>query len=254
MPEGPLGRISLAFAPSNGNHVFALIDSQKGSLFESKDLGEKWEKVTDTRLINVRPWYFSVIAVSPADENKLYFGSFNLVTSIDGGLGLDHLPWSSTFDPASVQAIQLDQDLFHALFAVALVVALVILALSYVVRSALLEVLVVLAPLAALCTVLPDTRPYAKRWLRLFMVTVFMQMVQLVVLRVAATTGFVAGDGIAASLYGLATLWIMLKVPGALHSASHMESRANSMGHHVERAMHRAMAPPRRAVRRRAST
>jgi photosystem II stability/assembly factor-like uncharacterized protein len=85
MPEGPLGRISLAFAPTNGNHVYALIHSQKGSLFESKDLGEKWEKVTDTRLINVRPWYFSVIAVSPADENKLYFGSFNLVTSIDGG-------------------------------------------------------------------------------------------------------------------------------------------------------------------------
>jgi photosystem II stability/assembly factor-like uncharacterized protein len=85
LPEGPIGRISLAFAPSNGNHVYALIHSQKGTLFESKDIGEKWEKVSDTRLINVRPWYFSVIAVSPADENKLYFGSFNLVTSIDGG-------------------------------------------------------------------------------------------------------------------------------------------------------------------------
>ncbi|HEY6931739.1 MAG TPA: glycosyl hydrolase, partial [Thermoanaerobaculia bacterium] len=85
LPDGPLGRISLAFAPSNGNHVYALIHSQKGTLFESKDIGEKWEKVSDTRLINVRPWYFSVIAVSPADENKLYFGSFNLVTSIDGG-------------------------------------------------------------------------------------------------------------------------------------------------------------------------
>ena len=85
MPEGPLGRISLAFAPSNGNHVYALIHAKKGSLFESKDLGEKWEKLSDTRLINVRPWYFSVIAVSPADENKIYFGSFNFVSSIDGG-------------------------------------------------------------------------------------------------------------------------------------------------------------------------
>lgn len=85
MPEGPLGRISLAIAPSNGNHVYALIHSKKGILFESKDLGEKWEKLTDNRTINVRPWYFSLIAVSPADENKLYFGSFNLVTSIDGG-------------------------------------------------------------------------------------------------------------------------------------------------------------------------
>ena len=85
MPDGPLGRISIAFAPSNGNHVYALIHANKGILFESKDLGEKWERLADTRLINVRPWYFSVIAVSPSDENKLYFGSFNLVTSIDGG-------------------------------------------------------------------------------------------------------------------------------------------------------------------------
>ena len=85
MPEGPLGRISLAIAPSNGNHVFALIHAKKGLLFDSKDLGEHWEKLTDSRLIDVRPWYFSVIAISPADENKLYFGSFNLVTSIDGG-------------------------------------------------------------------------------------------------------------------------------------------------------------------------
>ena len=85
MPEGPLGRISLAIAPTNGNHVYALIHARKGILFESKDLGEKWEKLSDTRLVNVRPWYFSVIAVSPADENKIYFGSFNLVTSIDAG-------------------------------------------------------------------------------------------------------------------------------------------------------------------------
>ncbi len=85
MPEGPLGRIALAIAPTNGDHVYALIHAKKGILYESKDLGEKWERLTDSRTINVRPWYFSVIAVSPADENKLYFGSFQLVTSIDGG-------------------------------------------------------------------------------------------------------------------------------------------------------------------------
>jgi photosystem II stability/assembly factor-like uncharacterized protein len=85
MPEGPLGRISIAIAPTNGSHVFALIHAKKGILFESKDLGEHWEKVTDNRTISVRPWYFNVIAVAPNDENKLYFGSFNFVTSIDGG-------------------------------------------------------------------------------------------------------------------------------------------------------------------------
>ena len=59
MPEGPLGRISIAIAPTNANHVYALIHSKKGILFDSKDLGEHWEKLTDNRTINVRPWYFS---------------------------------------------------------------------------------------------------------------------------------------------------------------------------------------------------
>src|SRR6202171_1302831 len=54
-------------------------------LWGSTDGGAQWERLTDSPTINVRPWYFSVIAVPPADENKLYFGSFNLVTSIDGG-------------------------------------------------------------------------------------------------------------------------------------------------------------------------
>src|SRR5512143_846002 len=56
IPDGPLGRISLAVAPSNGNHVYALIHAAKGTLYESKDLGARWEKLSDTRLINVRPW------------------------------------------------------------------------------------------------------------------------------------------------------------------------------------------------------
>ena len=57
--------------------------------------------------------------------------------------------------------------------------------------GSLLDILVVLAPLAALCSVLPDTRRYAFTWLRLFMVAVFMQAVQLIILRVATAVGFV---------------------------------------------------------------
>jgi hypothetical protein len=174
--------------------------------------------------------------------------------SAGGNLTLDNVPWSMSLDPASVQSIQLSQDLFHAIFAVGLVVALVILALSYVVRTALLEILIVIAPLACLCTVLPDTRPYARHWLRLFVVTVFMQAVQLIILRVATATAFTSGDAIAGSLYALATLWIMLKVPGALHSAGHIEYRAHSLSRHVERSVKRALTPAHHAVRRRAST
>ena len=163
------------------------------------------------------------------------------------------LPWSASLDPATVQAIQVSQDLFQAIFAIALVIALVILVLAYVVRTALLEILLVIAPLAALCTVLPDTRGYARLWLRLFMVTVFMQAVQLIVLRVATAAGFAGTGGIAQSLYALATLWIVLKVPSALNSASHFETRAHSIGRQMERSVRRAMAPVHHAVHHRAS-
>ncbi len=167
-----------------------------------------------------------------------------------GSLTVATLPWSGSLSPVATQALQASQDLFHAIFALALVVALVILVLSYVVRTALLEILIVLAPLAALFTVLPDTRSYAKHWLRLFLTTLFMQALQLIILRVAAATGFGGGSGIAATLYGLATLWILLKTPGALHSATHIESRAMSAARHLDRSVRHALAPAHRAVHR----
>jgi photosystem II stability/assembly factor-like uncharacterized protein len=85
IPEGPLGRIAIAVAPSNTNHVYALIETKKGLLWDSKDMGEHWEKLSDNMLFNVRPWYFSQVNVSPADENRVYLASYSLVQSDDGG-------------------------------------------------------------------------------------------------------------------------------------------------------------------------
>src|SRR5207245_1555950 len=63
-----------------------------------------------------------------------------------------------------------------------LVVMILILALTYVVRFALLAILLVVAPLAALSMILPETKSYARAWVRLFEVTVFMQFAQVLVL------------------------------------------------------------------------
>ena len=174
-----------------------------------------------------------------------------VVQSLGGSLTIDTLPWSGSMSPATVSIIQGSQDLFHALFALGVVVAVVILVLSYVIRTAMLDILIVLAPLAALCSVLPDTRRYAATWLRLFMVAVFMQAVQLIILRVAMAVGFGSGSGIAESLFALAILWIVLKVPGTLHSASHVETHARTAMRHVNRSMHRALAPAHHLVRHR---
>ena len=191
--------------------------------------------------------YFIQMAV---DLNNAIGG---VIQSLGGPLTMDTLPWSGSMSPATVSIIQASQDLFHAIFAIAVVIAVVILVLSYVIRTALLDILIVLAPLAALCSALPDTRRYGYTWLRLFLVAVFMQAIQLIILRVAVAVGFGAGSGIAESLFALAILWIVLKVPGTLHAATHVESGGHSAMRHVQRSMHRALAPAHHAVRRRSA-
>jgi hypothetical protein len=161
--------------------------------------------------------------------------------SLGDELQVDGLPWSPVIGPSAVAHMSVGQDLFHAVFAVAVVIALVILVLAYVVRHALLCVLIVVAPLAALCTVLPDTRGHARGWMRLFTVTVAMQPVQLIVLRVAEVIAVDAGGGLVQSLYALATLFLMLKVPGALNVAAHLETKAETIGHRLERSVHHAV-------------
>ena len=177
----------------------------------------------------------------------------NAALTLGADLRVDGLPWSAAMGPEAVQRLGVSQDLFHAVFAVATVVAVVILILAYVIRYALLGVLVVMAPVAGLCTVLPETRNYARSWLRLFMVTVFMQFVQLTVLRVASVMSIDNGGGLVQTLYGLATLFLLLKVPGALNTASHLETKAKTMGHHLERAVIKAVHPTHRRVSRSAA-
>jgi photosystem II stability/assembly factor-like uncharacterized protein len=85
LPEGIVGRIGIAIAPSNPNHLYAVVESREGTLYESTDAGDHWRRVSTNRGYSVRPWYFSQVNVSPEDENHVYFGSFNLMESTDGG-------------------------------------------------------------------------------------------------------------------------------------------------------------------------
>jgi photosystem II stability/assembly factor-like uncharacterized protein len=93
LPKGPLGRIALAMAPSRPQHVYALIEAKKGMLWESENLGDDWKEVSDSHALNVRPFYFSRVVVSPTDDRHLFFCSFQLMESTDGGKtarSLDH--------------------------------------------------------------------------------------------------------------------------------------------------------------------
>jgi hypothetical protein len=100
----------------------------------------------------------------------------------------------------------------------ALVVGYDILAVTYLVRYAILIVLAITAPLAGLLFTLPDTHHFAKLWTSLFLTNLLMQPAQLFVLAI----GFALENGghtPVHHLFALASLLIVFKVPGALGGA-----------------------------------
>ena len=87
-PEGKLGRLGIAVAPSNSNVLYTVIeaeeDERKG-LYRSNDAGVSWEQLNNDFGITVRPFYFSRIVVDPKDENVVVKGGLSGSISRDGG-------------------------------------------------------------------------------------------------------------------------------------------------------------------------
>jgi hypothetical protein len=100
----------------------------------------------------------------------------------------------------------------------ALVLGYDVLAVTYLVRYAILIALAITAPLAGLLFTLPDTHHFAKLWTSLFVTNLLMQPAQLFVLAI----GFALENGghtPVHHLFALASLLIVFKVPGALGGA-----------------------------------
>lgn len=83
--DGILGRICLAISPSDPKKIYAIAESRNTGLYESNDGGETWKRNSATGNVTARPFYFSVIAVDPTDEKRIYRPAFNLSISDDGG-------------------------------------------------------------------------------------------------------------------------------------------------------------------------
>ncbi|MCH7474593.1 MAG: sialidase [Gemmatimonadetes bacterium] len=96
LPEAPIGKVGLAFAPSNPNIVYALMETgfpNRGVLWRSTDGGDNWTLRSYDRLLNERPHYASRIMVNPADENEVYFAANSHSISYDGGLTTELSRW-----------------------------------------------------------------------------------------------------------------------------------------------------------------
>jgi len=87
-PEGKLGRIAVAVAPSNNQRLYAVLETEKDEdkgLYRSDDAGKSWTQTNKDFGLVVRPFYFSRLVVDPRNPDVVVkagvFGSI----SHDGG-------------------------------------------------------------------------------------------------------------------------------------------------------------------------
>ncbi|HJP97359.1 MAG TPA: hypothetical protein VJ862_02245 [Rhodanobacteraceae bacterium] len=79
----PTDRVKIGFAsPST---VYATMPTKKCILWGSTDSGNDWKCISNNHELAVRMFYFSSFAVAPNDPKTIYFSSFNLMKSTDGG-------------------------------------------------------------------------------------------------------------------------------------------------------------------------
>ena len=91
LPEGELGRIGIAIAPSNPSRVYALIEAKKNGFYRSDDGGHQWKLVNEDEEIGNRPFYYSDIRVDPQNENRIYSIFTYVNVSEDGGKSFEEL-------------------------------------------------------------------------------------------------------------------------------------------------------------------
>lgn len=83
--ENPVGKTGVAISYSNPNQIYALFEIESPALYRSTDFGESWELVTRNHDINERAPYYTRMAVSTDNPDKIYFANVKFITSEDGG-------------------------------------------------------------------------------------------------------------------------------------------------------------------------
>jgi photosystem II stability/assembly factor-like uncharacterized protein len=85
LPEGDLGRIGIATAPSRPSTVYAVVEAKETALYRSDDLGANWTKMNTSFNVQDRPFYFASVVVDPSNYQRVYKPGSALTVSDDGG-------------------------------------------------------------------------------------------------------------------------------------------------------------------------
>jgi photosystem II stability/assembly factor-like uncharacterized protein len=117
LPDGPMGRVSLAIAPSNTKRIWALIETESpGNLWKSDDGGANWTVASRDANINRRARYFNMIGVEPDNPDELFVGAQALYHSTDAAATWTVIPENFPdhhniwFDPTNANRIILAND------------------------------------------------------------------------------------------------------------------------------------------------
>jgi len=126
--------------------------------------------------------------------------------------------------PGYDQATPSQEGIALIFTAVAYGIVAILLVFQMLMRLALLAMLIVLGPVAALMWILPQTQQWTRWWVDLFTTTVFQQAVQVMVLRLGSSlmvelTPGSMSNALLTMLLGLAVCWLTLKVPSLLRSS-----------------------------------
>jgi photosystem II stability/assembly factor-like uncharacterized protein len=87
-PDGQLGRLAIAVAPSDSNILYTVIeaeDPKRKGLYRSDDAGANWKQLNNDFGITVRPFYFSRITIDPRNPDIVVKGGLSGSISKDGG-------------------------------------------------------------------------------------------------------------------------------------------------------------------------
>lgn len=85
LPKGIWGISGVTVSSVNSDHVWALIENDKGGVFFSKDAGKTWKLINSERSLRQRAWYYTRIYADTQEESIVYVVNVDYHVSKDGG-------------------------------------------------------------------------------------------------------------------------------------------------------------------------